>query len=243
MRCPGQDPRYWKEDAVFETPCPKCDTPVEFFKDESSRRCSKCGCKFPNPKVSFDCAQWCAYAEQCLGFVPERQALANPGEGALASRLIQEVKGQFEGDQTRLARALTVFQHARELLSREGGDPRIVLAAALLVELAVDEPAPTPPSAEKPTPRAAGLAKSRQILASAGLEEDTVECVLRILESCRTDQELDTIEFRVVCDADTLANLPEQNRHDDPDKLREMLTKRLRTGAGRSRAKALFLSR
>ncbi|MFH1922353.1 MAG: phosphohydrolase, partial [Planctomycetota bacterium] len=143
MRCPGQDPRYWKEDAVFETPCPKCDNSVEFFKDEGARRCSRCGYRFPNPKISFDCAQWCAYAEQCLGFVPEREALSNPGEGALASRLIQEIKGAFENDQARIARALTVFQHARELLSKEGGDPRIILAAALLVELAADprEPA------------------------------------------------------------------------------------------------------
>lgn len=242
MRCPGQDSRYWKEDAVFETPCPKCENSVEFFKDEGSRRCSKCGYRFPNPKNSFDCAQWCSYAEQCLGFVPEREALSNPGEGALASRLIQEVKGAFENDQARIARALAVFQHARELLAKEGGDPRIILAAALLVELAAD-PRETTPPAERQTTKTSGPSAVRRILDDSGLDKDTVECVYRILDSYQTGRELDTLEFRVFRDADTLARLAAENRPDDPGTLRDMLDQRLKTAAGRARAKALFLSR
>jgi len=243
MRCPGQDPRYWKEDAVFETPCPKCDNSVEFFKDEGSRRCSRCGYRFPNPKISFDCAQWCAYAEQCLGFVPEREALSSPGEGALASRLIQEVKGAFENDQARIARALTVFQHARELLSKEGGDPRIILAAALLIEVAGVEPELTSQSAEKRPAGIAGPPGVRRILEAVGLEGDTVECVCRMIGSYQTGNDLDTIEFRVFRDADTLARLAAESRPDDPDKLQDFLDKRLRTNAAKARARALFLSR
>ena len=41
MKCPGQDSQYWKPGAIFETKCPKCGAEVEFFKDDSMRRCGK----------------------------------------------------------------------------------------------------------------------------------------------------------------------------------------------------------
>lgn len=70
MRCPGQDSRYWKPEAIFEVPCPKCGTPLEFFKDEPTRRCKKCGHKAVTARMNFGCAAYCKYAEQCLGDLP-----------------------------------------------------------------------------------------------------------------------------------------------------------------------------
>ena len=67
MKCPGQDMRFWKPDDIFNVPCPACNSPVEFFKDDSSRRCRKCGYKFRNPKLDLGCAEYCPYAKQCLG--------------------------------------------------------------------------------------------------------------------------------------------------------------------------------
>jgi hypothetical protein len=71
MKCPGQDMRFWKPGDIFETPCPKCGGKVEFFKDEVRRKCG-CGHLMVNPKLDFGCAEWCQYAEQCTGKVPER---------------------------------------------------------------------------------------------------------------------------------------------------------------------------
>jgi hypothetical protein len=69
-QCPGQDSRYWDGEAVFEAKCPKCDHIVEFFKDDSTRKCSKCGNKMINPNMDLGCASYCPYAEQCLGSMP-----------------------------------------------------------------------------------------------------------------------------------------------------------------------------
>ena len=163
MRCPGQDPRYWTEDAVFEVPCPECGAPVELFKDETMGRCSKCGHRFRNPGIDFGCAQWCALAEQCLGFVPDRELPVGSKESALAGRLLQEVKEALEGDAVRLARSLRTFHFAKELAFKEGGDPRVVLAAALLLQL--------------------GAARARQILQQVVADEETRQPVRRIVES------------------------------------------------------------
>ena len=65
-RCPGQDTAFWKPGDIFEITCPKCGCTIEFFKNDASRTC-RCGEKFANPKLNTDCAQWCKYADKCLG--------------------------------------------------------------------------------------------------------------------------------------------------------------------------------
>ena len=219
MRCPGQDPAYWREDAVFETPCPKCEAAVEFFKDESSGCCRSCGHRFRNPKVSFDCAKWCTYAEQCVGSAPERELTPNPGEGTLASRLIRVIKEEFQADQARIAPALTVFQYARELLSKEGGDPRITLAAALLLGM--------------------GTAQAKQILQGIGLEEGASESVCRIISRYRMGEDVDTVEFKIVSDAAALAKLAAERPSDDLDKLQDIVKNGLKTKTGKEKARSL----
>jgi len=70
MRCPGQDMRFWKPGDISEAECPKCGGKVEFFKDEVRRKC-RCDHEIVNPKMDLGFAEWCQYAEQCIGAVPE----------------------------------------------------------------------------------------------------------------------------------------------------------------------------
>jgi hypothetical protein len=67
MKCPGQDTRNWKPGDIFESPCPGCGMPVEFFKDEAMRRCKGCGRRVRNPRLDLGCAEWCEHAAECLG--------------------------------------------------------------------------------------------------------------------------------------------------------------------------------
>jgi transcription initiation factor TFIIIB Brf1 subunit/transcription initiation factor TFIIB len=67
LKCPGQDQRFWKPEDIFEVKCPGCGETVEFFKDEPKIKCRKCGRMVANPKIDLGCAQWCLYAQQCLG--------------------------------------------------------------------------------------------------------------------------------------------------------------------------------
>lgn len=229
MRCPGQDPRYWTEDVVSDIPCPECGRSVEFFRDETTARCPGCGHKFRNPKLDLACAQWCAFAEQCLGYAPEREAPSpTAGPGALASRLIQAVKETFEENPQGLAHALLVFQHAKELVSKEGGDPRVVLAAALL--LGVD--AADPPASGEAKSSAAG------ILRGLKLDEEVVDQACGLLAACRNGEALDTTEFALVRDADLLARLTE--RRGLFDRLPPAMERDLKTQSAKQRARALF---
>jgi len=71
LRCPGQDPRFWKPDDIFDVKCPGCGQTVEFFKDEPKLKCRECGQTVINPKIDLGCAQWCRYSEQCLDAMGE----------------------------------------------------------------------------------------------------------------------------------------------------------------------------
>ncbi len=133
MKCPGQDTRYWKEDAIFEVRCPECGTMVEFFKDDVSRPCPGCGRRLPNPRMDFGCAAYCPYAEQCLGSLPpelrEQQYLV------FKDRLKAEIWARFKDDPLMLERMQKRERFAEMIALEEGGRLPIVLAASYLFEM------------------------------------------------------------------------------------------------------------
>ncbi len=244
VRCPGQDMRQWKEDAVFETPCPACGVMVEFFKDEGSRRCSGCGHRFKNPKMDLSCAEWCEHAEACLGYAPERKApaAASKGEGPLVSALIREMKAVFGRDQKRIGHALTVYAHARELVRKEGGDPRVVLAAAVLHDIGIQEAERKHGSAAGRHQEIEGPPIARKIMEDMGVEAETIEHVCRIIASHHSAKGIDTPEFRILWDSDWLVNLPGEYPGADQDELESVVERIFKTDAGREKARSLFLS-
>ena len=119
MRCPGQDMQYWKPGAIFEAKCPHCGQTVEFFKDDTARKCAKCGHRFVNPQMDFGCAAYCPYAEQCLGTLPD--GLAAQKENLLKDRVAVEMKRYFKNDFKRIGHASRVARHA-ERAERPGGE-------------------------------------------------------------------------------------------------------------------------
>ena len=116
FRCPGQDQRFWKPGDIFEVKCPKCGYKVEFFKDEPHLACPECKQVVINPKIDAGCAEWCKYADQCLG--------VSEGEVSriLCNRLIEEMKKVCGDDQKRINHALEVLKYAEQIPLAEGGD-------------------------------------------------------------------------------------------------------------------------
>ena len=240
MKCPGQDSRYWGEDAAFEVPCPKCGRSVEIFKDESSAKCPGCEHRFRNPKVDLKCAEWCAYAKECLGFAVPTVKSANLGEGALASRLIQVVKEEFADDQSRITRALMAFQHAKELASAEGGDPRVVMAAVLLLKIGEPNSDQEKNPGEPEGPGVADLARPRHILDEVGVKEPTAGLVCQTIQACRQGNNLHTIESRIVLDSYALTDLSSHRNDSKVADIDEFVKNRLTTDAAGRRAQGLF---
>ena len=158
IKCPGQDTRYWKSEDIFTVECPKCGAEIEFFKDDTRRRCAWCGHLFYNPKIEMGCAEWCQFADKCVpDLVQERQAMQTFKE-----RLRERVLGLAAEDPDVAARLDRGLALAIDLLKAEGGDPKVVFAAILL---------------QKVDP-----AQARDILAELETEPEIIESILEVLQ-------------------------------------------------------------
>jgi len=240
MRCPGQDRRYWKATDVFDVACPSCGDPVEFFKGDLLRRCPGCGHRFRNPRLDLGCAAWCPQAEECLGMVAGLPQGAGQEEGPLVRRLIRAMKQEFGDDARRITHALAVLARAKEILSKEAADPRIVQAAALLHDIGIQQAERKHGSSAARYQEAEGPPIARRILQEAGLDSAAIEHICRIVGSHHSAGDLDTPEFRIVWDADWLVNLPDEFPGRSADDLQPLIARIFRTQAGRARARALF---
>ncbi len=133
MQCPGQDSRYWDGEAVFESRCPKCGTVLEFFKDDSKRRCRQCGHEALNPRIDFGCASYCPFAEQCLGSLsPEMLAQK---QDLLIERVALAIKNQHGQDLQKIEQATLAARYADTLAKAEEANKAAVVLAAYLAEI------------------------------------------------------------------------------------------------------------
>lgn len=228
MKCPGQDSRYWQPGAIFEAKCPQCGGDVEFFKDESSRKCKKCGAKCMNPKMDFGCATYCKYASQCLGDLPPE--LLAQKESLLKDRVALEIKRLLKQDFRRIARTLKIARYAEELVKEEKCDPSVTLLAAHLSALA---PMESVQSHEAST----GLDAAMQVLAELGARAELAEEVRGALET-RLSPEGGDVRIKVLHDAEMLAILEERQRTDpvEGEELDALIRRGFATESGRKLA-------
>ena len=244
MRCPGQDMRFWKPGDIFEIQCPKCGGKVEFFRDEIKRRCH-CGHEIVNSKLDFGCAQWCPYAEQCVGSVPEEAKARQKMEekNSLRERISMEMKKHFGKDFKRTNHALKVARYAEEILKVEGGDPLVVLGAAYLHDIGIPEAERRDGNSSGHPQKGAAVAK--EILGGLSVQQKIVEEICDIIgqhhDRSRTGGKEETLNFQILYEADWLVNMEENGFSKDPRKVDEIIGKIFKTVTGKRLAKELPL--
>ena len=233
MKCPGQDSRNWEAGAIFDAKCPQCGSEVEFFKDEASRKCRKCGAKVANPKMDFGCASYCRFAAQCLGDLPPE--LTSERDNLLRDRLGLEVKRRFKQDFKRIGRVLKVVRYAERIVKEEGGDPAVVLAAAYLVDTGGGDAAEGTGSLQ-PGPRGSeDQAAVREILGKVGAAEALIRAVCGVVGAMGDSLETQDLNARCLRDAGAIAHLEEIQQVDPMNRedLGEIIRRRLSTETGR----------
>jgi len=232
MRCPGQDMQYWKPGAIFESSCPQCGHPVEFFKDDTARKCGQCGHRFVNPQMDFGCAAYCPFAEQCLGTLPEGVAVQK--ENMLKDRVAVEMKRTFRNDFKRIGRAGRLARYAERIGKSEKGNLAVILSAAYLLDIDA--------AAEEPVGGIPVLA--REILAKLGAREDLIAEVCDIIALHRSGRTGDSVNFRALHDANSLETL-ETAHKDRPiaaDELAARIEHSFLTVSGRQAARETLLN-
>jgi len=241
MKCPGQDSRYWKPGAIFEAKCPECGHEVEFFKDDTTRKCKNCGHRFLNPSMDFGCAAYCKHAEQCIGDLPPE--LIAQKKNLLKDRVAVEMKRYFKQDFRRIGHATRVARYAEKIGKEEGGNLAVILLAAYLHDIGIKEAERKHQSTAARYQEMEGPPVAREILRNLGTREDLIDEVCDIVGHHHHPRPDDDINFKSVYDADLIANLEEKHKKDPADrqsvdvKIEELFM----TGSGRRLAREILI--
>jgi len=243
MKCPGQDMRFWKPGDIFDTQCPKCGKRVEFFKDEVRRKC-RCGHEIVNPKLDLGCAQWCPYAEQCVGEVPEEVKGRQKSEqkDLLKERIALEMKKYFGTDFKRTNHAIKVAKYAEQILKMEGGNPLVVMGAAYLHDIGIHEAERKYGSHSGHYQEMEGPGIAKEILERLNIQEGIIDEICDIIGHHHSPGGEETLNFQVLYEADWLVNIEEEGISKDRKKVEELIDKVFRTVTGRQLAEKLYLA-
>jgi len=235
VRCPGQDQRFWKPEDIFEVKCSGCGHPVEFFKDEPKLKCRNCGQMVVNPKIDLGCAEWCQYAEQCLGITTIKNLRV------VRNKLIGQMKQFFGEDIGRIEHTLAVLHYCEQIHSVEGGDPLVVRAAAILHDIGIHQAVLKHGSSAGKYQEIEGPPIAREILAGYDLKESIIEHICKIIANHHSAKDIDTLEFRIIWDADWLVNIPRDYADSSNEELEKLIDKVFKTHRGRQIAVEVLL--
>jgi hypothetical protein len=242
MRCPGQDSRYWKPGAIFEARCPRCGSDIEFFKDDTTRLCKNCGHRLVNPNMDFGCASYCQYAEQCVGSLPPE--LLAQKENLLKDRVAIEMKRYFQQDFKRIGHATRVARYAEKIGKKEGGNLAVVLTAAYLFQIGTADAEIRRQRGNDSNRGLEGPPVVRHLLMKLGARDEMIEEVSNIVAHHHPPKLGDSVNQRIVYDADVIVNLEEREK-ETPKGLKalaEEIESLLLTEAGKDLAKEVLLS-
>ena len=241
MKCPGQDTQYWDAKAIFEAKCPECEHVVEFFKDDTTRKCANCGHKFVNPKMDFGCAAYCQYAEQCIGDLPPE--LLAQKEDLLKDRVAIEMKRYFKTDFKRIGHATRVARYADRIGKAEGANIAVVLSAAYLHDIGIHAAEQKHGSTSGRFQEQEGPPIARSILEKLKAPDGMIDEVCDIVGHHHHPRDEETLNFKVLYDADMIENLDEKRQKSslDVDRLTRIIEKSFLTESGKVEAnKVLF---
>jgi len=222
FRCPGQNTMFWKPGDIYDVSCPNCGKPVEFWKDDAKRTCT-CGHRFLNPKRDMGCLEWCKYAEKCMPDMLKGENL----RAFYRDRLLAAAKQALTPDDKLVEKALQVLEVAEDLISAERGEPKVVIASALLYELlgAQDERA----------------AMTRKILADVGTEDEVIDKVCTIIHGTPEETGAGNVNLQIVSDAQNMVRLRERKALLEKTALERLIETKLATQTARQLARERFL--
>lgn len=237
--CPGSQ--------KFRTPqpeyikCPKCSKEVEMWTDEIKATCPNCNNVILRQQEGASCLDWCKYAKECVGDETYNKYIENKAI-TTKEKLLKELEEYFGNDTKRINHAKKVLNYAEELLRQEKADWHIVIPAAILHDVGIK-------IAEQKYGLSAGHLQekegpevARKILLKMSFKKEDIEEICQIIAHHHSPGKIDTVNFKILYDADWLVNLKDEVDIKNKVKLEATIDKVFLTDVGKALAKKIYLS-
>ncbi|MHB1346824.1 MAG: HD domain-containing protein [Candidatus Humimicrobiaceae bacterium] len=147
----------------------------------------------------------------------------------------------FDYDNIHINHTYRVLDYAMEIADAEHADLNIVVLSAILHDIGIPACKNKYNSIEGQLQEIEGPPIAKNILESLKLDKELVQEVCGIVGCHHSPGEIETINFKVMWDADWLANLPDVYDVKDKKKLSESIDNTFMTQTGLKKAKELFL--
>ena len=202
-RCPGSLSFSQPKPDVVK--CPDCGSDVEIWNDEATGACPKCAKTVIRTETQ-SCVDWCKYAKDCLGEDKYRK-YGNMKAAMRKPALFAAMEEVFGTDKKRIEHARKVAAYAEMILARErDAEPPLVLAAAVLHDIGIRKAEEKHGSNEAEYQELEGPPIAKEILTHLGYPEPFIKEVCDIVGHHHHPRPEETVHFKVVYDADMLAN-------------------------------------
>lgn len=159
----------------------------------------------------------------------------------LKNAIIKKMMAYFEYNNSHINHTYRVLEYAEELLNIEKGDPNINIPVAILHDIGITACEKKYNSIEGQLQEIEGPPVAREILESLKIDEKIIKEVCEIVACHHSPGEINTINFKIMWDADWLVNLPDVYDIKDKAKLPEIINKTFMTKTGLGIAKYLYL--
>lgn len=155
--------------------------------------------------------------------------------------LIKEMKAVFGNDGKRIEHTLNVIQYAKLLLKEEAGNQEVVIPAAILHDIGIHEAKRKHRSTAGPYQEQEGPPIAQSIMEKLGLDRSIIEEVCAIIGNHHSPGRIDTLNFKILYDADCLVNSSDEYVCQDKKKLSKIIDKIFLTNTGKKMAQKIYL--
>jgi HD superfamily phosphohydrolase YqeK len=192
--------------------------------------------------MDFGCASYCQYAEQCIGDLPPE--LLAQKEDLLKDRVAIEMKKHFKSDFKRIGHASRVARYAERIGKSEGANMAVILSAAYLHDIGIVEAEKKYNSTAAEYQHKEGPPIAKEILIRLGAKEELIDEVCDIIAHHHQPRDDDSLNFKVVYDADLVENSDEKQKENpmDSEKMAARIEKLFLTESGREVAREVLLA-
>ena len=212
---------------------------VNRFQDDASRTNGSIAVSNNQLIMRTDKAIYCIGCAQLTSEMPKRDVTA------ISESLITEMKAYFGENQGLIQHTVAVYGYAKQIREAEGGDILTARAAAIYHDIGIPEAKRVHGSSRGKYQEIEGPPIARRILSHLNLDQDRIDHVCHIIANHHTahDKEtVDTIEFKIIWDADALVNLRRRRANTSKERFSEIINDTFRTRKGLEIAKELYLS-
>lgn len=236
--CPGA--RFIRQPKPELFDCPNCGAEVEIWTDELKRTCPRCKTVVLRYQDQ-SCLEWCKLAPTCVGQEAYDNFMQNRAL-MMKDKLMHDVELLFGDDKKRIDHAKKVMGYAQEILKHEEGDWHILMPVSILHDVGIKVAEEKYGSAAGHLQEREGPGVARKLLLKLGMRIEDIEEICEIIAHHHSPGIIKTNNFRILYDADLLANMEEEMADKDASEIEKLIEKSFLTLTGKTLAETTLLS-